>query len=62
MKLAGKLLRNTLLGGLGIYLYNLLGAGLGLSLGLNIPNIAMIGLLGWPGFALALVVKIMGTV
>lgn len=54
-----KILRNCLIGFLGLYLFNLIASDLGLSLGLNPVNTLVVGLLGAPGFAALLLLRLM---
>ena len=56
-RLALKLLANTLLGFLALWAVNLAAAVTGISLGLNIWNALVIGILGLPGFVLLLLVQ-----
>ena len=58
MQKLAKLLRNSVVGFLGLYLYNLLGFGLTMSL--SVFNAVFIGLLGVPGFATLIILKAMG--
>ncbi|MDR1736576.1 MAG: pro-sigmaK processing inhibitor BofA family protein [Oscillospiraceae bacterium] len=53
-----KFLRNGVAGFLGIYLYNTIGAVFGMSLGLNLINMLVIGVLGLPGFGLLLLLRL----
>ena len=57
LKLAGKLLVNTLLGFAVLIIVNFLGSFIGISLGVNWINAVVIGLLGLPGVALLLVLQ-----
>jgi inhibitor of the pro-sigma K processing machinery len=57
LKLALRLLMNTLLGFLALWLVNLFSAFTGLSLGLNIWNALTIGILGLPGLVLLVLVR-----
>ena len=57
LKLVLKLLLNTLLGFLALYLLNLSSGFTGFSMGLNLLNALVIGVLGLPGFVLLLLVK-----
>lgn len=57
LKLALKLLVNTLLGFLALWVTNLLAGVTGFSIGLNIWNALTIGILGVPGFILLLLLK-----
>lgn len=59
MRFILKALRNCIAAFLGIYLFNLIGAGFGLSLGLNAVNTVAVGLLGIPGFAALLLLRVM---
>jgi len=56
-RLALKVLANTLLGFLALWAVNLTAAVTGISLGLNIWNALIIGILGLPGFVLLLLVQ-----
>ena len=57
LKLAVKLLVNTLLGFLALWAVNLTAAFTGVTLGLNLWNALIIGILGLPGFVLLLLVR-----
>lgn len=57
LKLALKVIFNSTLGFGALWLLNLTTAVTGLSLGLNIFNAAVIGILGVPGFGLLLLVQ-----
>lgn len=57
LKLALKVLLNSALGFGAVWLLNLTTAATGLSLGLNLFNAAIIGILGIPGFGLLLLVQ-----
>ena len=57
LKLALKLLVNTLLGYLALWAVNLTAAFTGVTLGLNLWNALIIGILGLPGFVLLLLVR-----
>lgn len=57
LKLALKLLANTLLGFLALWAVNLTAAATGITLGLNLWNALVIGVLGLPGFVLLLLVR-----
>jgi len=52
-----RLLINTALGFAALLLINYLGAGFGISLGVNWVNAAVTGILGLPGVALLLILK-----
>ncbi len=54
-----KLILNSILGGIIIYLINLIGANFGFHIGLNIVNSVIIGLLGLPGAVCLIIVKIL---
>ena len=54
-----KLIFNSVLGGIIIYLINLVGASFGFHIGLNIVNSVIIGLLGLPGAVCLIIVKIL---
>lgn len=57
LRLALKLLVNTLLGFLALWLFNVASGVTGVMLGLNVWNALIIGVLGLPGFALLLLVQ-----
>jgi inhibitor of the pro-sigma K processing machinery len=52
-----KLLINTAAGFVFLFLFNYIGAFIGLALGINIINAVIIGILGIPGLILLLLVK-----
>jgi len=57
LKLAVKLLANTLLGFLALWALNLTASFTGVALGVNLGNALVIGVLGLPGFILLLLVR-----
>lgn len=57
LRLALKLLANTLLGFLALWVVTLTSAFTGIALGLNLLNALVIGILGLPGFVLLLLVQ-----
>ena len=57
LKLAVKLLANTLLGFLALWAVNLTSGITGITLGLNLWNALVIGVLGLPGLGLLLLVQ-----
>ena len=57
LRVALKLLLNTLLGFLALWAVNLTAAWTGIALGLNLWNALVIGVLGLPGFVLLLLVQ-----
>ena len=57
LKLALKLLANTALGFLALWAVSLTSGLTGITLGLNLWNALVIGILGLPGFALLLLVQ-----
>ncbi len=57
LKLAVKLLANTLLGFLALWVVNLTAGVTGIALGVNLWNALVIGVLGLPGFVLLLLVQ-----
>lgn len=57
LRLALKLLVNTLLGFLALYLTGLTAPLTGITLGLNLWNALIVGILGLPGFVLLLLVQ-----
>ena len=54
-----KLVFNSILGGVVIFLINLIGANFGFHIGLNIFTSILIGLLGLPGVVCLIVVKLL---
>ena len=54
-----KLLLRSAIGFAALFVFNAAGSGFGLSVGLNIINAGVVGLLGLPGFALLLVLQYM---
>ena len=57
LKLVGKLLLNTLLGFLALWLVGLTSAYTGIALGMNLANALVVGVLGLPGFVLLLLLQ-----
>lgn len=57
LRLALKLLANTLLGFLALWIVTLTSTFTGIALGLNVLNALVIGILGLPGFVLLLLVQ-----
>lgn len=57
LRLVLKLLANTLLGFLALWIVTLTSAFTGISLGLNVLNALVIGILGLPGFVLLLLAQ-----
>lgn len=57
LRLALKLLANTLLGFLALWIVTATSAFTGIALGLNLLNALVIGILGLPGFVLLLLVQ-----
>ncbi len=49
IKAAAILILNSVLGGIGLYIFNYFGAGIGITIGINIVTSAICGLLGIPG-------------
>ena len=54
-----KLIINSILGGIVIFLINLIGANFGFHIGLNIFTSILIGLLGLPGAVCLIIVKLL---
>lgn len=54
-----KIVLNSILGGLVIYLINLVGSNFGFHIGLNILTSILIGLLGIPGAVCLIIVKLL---
>ncbi len=54
-----KLMINSIIGGIIIYLINVIGANFGFHIGLNIVNSVIIGLLGLPGAVCLIIVKLL---
>jgi inhibitor of the pro-sigma K processing machinery len=57
LKIALRLLANTLLGFLALWVANLTAAVTGIALGMNLMNALVVGILGLPGFVLLLLVQ-----
>ena len=57
LKLAGKLLLNTLLGFLALWLVAATSAHTGIALGMNLASALVVGVLGLPGFVLLLLLQ-----
>ena len=57
MKLIFKLILNTGIGFLALWLVNFFGGGLGISLGMNWVNALTVGVFGFPGLVLLLLLK-----
>lgn len=53
-----KLIVNSLLGGLVIYVINLIGANFGFHIGLNIVTSMIVGLLGLPGTVVLILIRL----
>lgn len=53
-----KLIFNSILGGVCIYIINLIGANFGFHIGLNILTSMLVGILGIPGAILLIILKI----
>lgn len=53
-----KLILNSLLGGLAIYIINLIGAGFNFHIGLNVFTSILVGILGVPGVICIVILKI----
>ena len=53
-----KLVVNSLLGGLVIYVINLIGANFGFHIGLNIVTSMIVGLLGLPGAVVLILIRL----
>lgn len=53
-----KLVINSLLGGISIFLINLVGANFGFHIGLNILTSILVGILGLPGVVCLVIVKL----
>ena len=54
-----KLIFNSILGGVVIYVINIIGANFGFHVGLNIVNSVIIGILGLPGAVCLIIVKLL---
>ena len=54
-----KLVLNSVLGGLTIFIINLIGANFGFHIGLNIFTSVLVGLLGLPGAVCLIIVKLL---
>ena len=53
-----KLIINSILGGICIYIINIIGMNFGFHIGLNILTSAIVGILGLPGAGLLIILKI----
>lgn len=62
MKWVTRILVNSLVGLMALFLFNVLGSYVGMSVGLNLANAAIAGILGVPGFALILILQYLGRV
>lgn len=51
------LILNTCLGWAGLYIFNLLFAGVGFSIGINLASASIVGVLGLPGLLLMIILK-----
>ena len=54
-----KLLLRSAIGFAALLLFNIAGNGFGLSVGLNVLNAGVVGVLGVPGFALLLILQLL---
>ena len=54
-----KLLLNTVLGFVGLFLVNWLGSYIGISLGINVVNAVVVGTFGIPGLILLLLLRLL---
>ena len=54
-----KLVLNSIIGGIVIYIINLIGAGFGFHIGLNIFTSIIVGLLGLPGVVCLIIIKLL---
>ena len=54
-----KLVVNSILGGIVIYIINFIGANFGFHIGLNLVNSIIIGLLGLPGAVCLIIIKLL---
>ena len=62
MKLVLKLLVNSVLGFIALFIFNAIAQNFGMGLGLNILNAVVIGALGVPGFALLLILQALSVI
>ena len=53
------LILNSVLGGIGLYIFNLIFASIGFSIGINPVTAAVCGMLGLPGLVLLILVKLL---
>ena len=53
-----RLVGNVLLGGVAIFIINAIGSGLGFCIGINPLTMAVVGILGIPGAALLIILKL----
>ena len=54
-----KLIINSVLGGIVIFLINIIGANFGFHIGLNLVTSILIGILGFPGVVCLIIVKLL---
>ncbi len=57
LKIFVRLLLWTIIGGMAIFLYNLVGVGWGLAIGLNVISAFIVGVVGLPGLGALIVLK-----
>ncbi|NMD42184.1 MAG: pro-sigmaK processing inhibitor BofA [Firmicutes bacterium] len=57
LKIVFRVLLWTIAGGLAIFLYNLVGVGWGLAVGLNLISAFIVGMMGLPGLGALIVLK-----
>ena len=49
---------NSLLGGVGLYIFNLIFGTMGFTIGLNVVTAAVVGMFGLPGLVLLIILKL----
>ena len=59
VKHIGLMVLHSALGGVGLYIFNMIFASVGFTIGLNIATAAICGLLGLPGLVLLILVKLL---
>lgn len=62
MKFLFKLLGNSVLGFIALFVFNAIAQNFGIGLGLNILNAVVVGVLGIPGFALLLILQALSVI
>ncbi len=58
LRMALKLLLNTVLGFVGLFVFNMIGSYIGVTVGVNLLNAVIVAVLGLPGFGLLLLLPL----